>query len=121
MRITFGGAAFVRVHWHDDTTGVECLGYGPPNSTFETWPVLDTWTIGDFCPDPLFYRVIDSAWTPTLPSGFTRHSHFVVDGRDGCIELVAECYTWCEWQWPPGSTVDAAIANAPIATGQYGG
>lgn len=116
--VSFTGGAFARVQWHDDTSGVECLGYGSPKLAVDEWPMLDTWTIGDVCPDPMFYLVLHSTWIPELPSHFARHRHYILDGRDGCVEIVAESYHWCEWNWPVGESLESALATAPTAQGE---
>ena len=117
VEVNFNGGAFVRVHWHEDTTGVECLGYDLPIPVVDAWPMLDTWAVGDDCPNASFYRVLRSNWVPTLPSHFSQHRHYILDGRDGCIEIAAERYTWREWAWPIGVTLSNVLAEAPSATG----
>ncbi len=116
--VKFTGGAFVRVHWHDDRSGVECLGYGSPNVPIGQRSMFDTWTIGDVCPDPKFYRLLHSPWIAELPSLFARHRHYILDGRDGCIEIAAERYNWCEWNWPVGVSLESALATAPNARGE---
>lgn len=106
------------MHWHDDIASVECLGYEKPEPIVDAWPMLDTWTVGDDCPDPYFYRVLNSDWTTRLPSHFVHHRHYVLDGRDGCVEIAAECYTWREWIWPIGESLDVSLAVEPFATGE---
>lgn len=118
VEVTFNGGAFARVHWHDDTSGVECLGYDSPESFVDAWPMLDTWTIGDDCPDPMFYRVLNSDWIRGLPSHLVNHRHYILDGRDGCVEVAAECYTWREWTWATGNPLETSLAADPVATGK---
>lgn len=118
VEVVFRGGAFARVHWHDDTSGVECLGYGSPEPVVDAWPMLDTWTIGDDCPDPQFYRVLNSDWIAGLPPHFAHHRHYILDGRDGCIEIAAERYAWREWKWSAGEAVDTLLSGKPFATGE---
>ena len=121
VEVVFVGGAFVRVHWHDDTSGVKCLGHDLPEPIVDAWPMLDKWTDGDGCPDPQFYRVLNSDWIPALPSHFVHHQHYIIDGRDGCIEVAAERYTWFEWAWPTNATVEEVRASKPYATGEETG
>lgn len=119
--VNFTGGAFVRVHWHDDRSGVECLGYGLSNLSLDRREMLDQWAIGNVCPDPKFYRLRHSPWIPVLPSLFARHRHYILDGRDGCIEIAAERYHWCEWNWPVGVSLESALATTPNAQGEDAG
>ena len=103
VEIIFIGGAFVRVHWHDDTAGVECLGLAlqEPVAGFES----------------MFYCVMHSDWIANLPSHFSNHVHYILDGRDGCIEIAATGYNWREWIWPTGVTLAAVLTGEPFATG----
>jgi hypothetical protein len=117
VEVRFVGGAFVRVHWHDDRAGVESIGYELTQMPSGTWPAVDSWKVDADSPNPSFYRVLDSTWIPALPSHFALHHHFIIDGRDTCIEIVAEQFTWREWNWPIGTTLTSALAVDPIATG----
>ena len=103
VEINFTGGAFARVHWHDDTSGVECLGYKLQESSDH--------------PESMFYCVLDSSWISNLPSQFSNHVHYILDGRDGCVEIAATGYAWTEWDWPMGTTLEDALATEPFATG----
>jgi len=80
--------------------------------------MLNTWTIDDDCPDPQFYRVLNSDWIHGLSSHFVDHRHYILDGRDGCIEVAAERYTWREWIWSAGEPLETSLADKPFATGE---
>lgn len=119
VRIDFVGGAFTRTHWHDDRSGPESIGFPAIKQENECWPFRDTWEFGAICPHPSFYQVENSKWILELPSIFHSHHHFLVDGRDGCVEIVAERYSWQEWLWLPGRESAFLPGKAPIDCGAW--
>jgi len=87
---------------------VEAIGYriddyDPPRGIeYLDWRE-QKWRKNGFCPDPGFYSANPSAWLESLPDRFRQDaSHYVIDGRDGYVELIAEGYEWKEWIWNGG-------------------
>ncbi|MFO0939682.1 MAG: hypothetical protein U0930_02830 [Pirellulales bacterium] len=118
VRIDFVGGAFTKTHWHDDRSGPESIGYTVIESRKECWPRCENWKFGALCPSPCFYKVENSTWIPGLPALFHSHHHFLIDGRDGCIEIIAERYHWKEWIWPPGCGSAYLQGTNPIDSGE---
>lgn len=119
VELLFENCHHARVGPHSDTGGIEEIGY----TTMEQ-PIFDPanylsqrlrlWKESGFCPDPGFYIAIESAWLNELPElirlGFR---HYVVDGRDGYVELIALGFRWREWLWDKGHRESAPL-NGPV-------
>lgn len=96
VEIVFKLCYYARVGPHSDTEGVGALGYmiEPPITCDDAeeylgWRVR-RWRETGNCPTPRFYVAKQSAWLEGLPSFFRRDfRHYVVDGRDGYVELIA--------------------------------
>jgi len=43
--------------------------------------------------------------------------HFLLDGRDGYVEILASGFTWCAW--PQGQPRVDAVSGDPIMTGGW--
>ena len=52
---------------------------------------------------------------------FHSHHHFLIDGRDGCVEIVAERYNWSEWMLPPGCDASSVLRLPPVDHGEWTG
>jgi hypothetical protein len=125
IELTFQSAYYARAGWHDDDVGIEAIGYtitgvepfhGAPHE-YVAW-AADRWRKLGCCPDPGVYVATRSDWLSEIQPRWRRIPlrHYVIDGRDGYAEVLAERFTWREWSWRGGSRDD--IANmAPIATG----
>ena len=46
------------------------------------------------CPDPLMYEVSDSHWLQQMAGERTNFKHFVLQGHDAYVEVIAERWTW---------------------------
>ena len=45
----------------------------------------------------------ESEWLSSLSGGYQEKCHhYVVVGRDGYVELIAERFRWREWMWTTG-------------------
>lgn len=84
-------------------------------------PFLQLTRIGRiFCPNSGFYVAQESAWLPTLPQYFQQgYRHYVIDGRNGYVELLARSFAWREWLWDHGQRGDVVISG--LVVGQGGG
>lgn len=56
-----------------------------------------------------------SEWLSQLPEQFqTDSEHYVIDGRDGYVEVIARRFEWKEWIWQDGLRDDVP-SKEPIA------
>lgn len=123
VEIAFEQCYYVRLGPHDDNVGIEAIGYTVdpplPNSRAEFDDGKRRWRETGHCPWPDFYVATRSAWLEELPEHFRRHSrHYVVDGRDGYVELIAERFRWREWLWTGGLRELAPTKGPPVAEGE---
>lgn len=125
IEITFESCYFARVGPHDDRETIEVLGYevDRPSELVDVAHYIDRrnriWRESGNCPDSGFYVARQSDWVSTLPRSFPRHlenqiRHYVVDGRDGYVELIARQFSWREWLWTDGQRDDAP-SKGPVA------
>ena len=56
----------------------------------------------------------------TTPSDFFRPDfrHYVVDGRDGYVELIARQFRWREWLWTEGEREQAPARGSVVGEGE---
>ena len=118
IEVTFKLCYYARVGHHYDTGSVESLGYEFVGGFDTEWRDFsrfrDEWLRRGDCPDSGFYVAQESAWLSELPSDFREgYRHYVIDGRDGYVELVAQSFAWREWMWGRGERDDAAN-NGPV-------
>jgi hypothetical protein len=119
VELVFEGCYHARVGPHSDTENIEAIGYeivqpfefDPANYL---WRRSRVWRESGFCPDSGFYVALESAWLAGLPDHFRLGSrHYVVDGRDGYVELIARRFRWREWLWLDGHR-ESAPSNGPV-------
>ena len=80
-----------------------------------------------YSPDPGFYFSTDSEWLEaerhswaTRQRGAPRPEdavHFLLDGRDGYVEILASGFTWRAWT--PGSPQLNSVSGDPIMSGKW--
>lgn len=115
IEITFNFCCFARVGPHSDDVGIEAIGYRiEPTYDGEMKEYLcwrsRQWRSSGTCPDSGFYVAQQSIWLASLPKFFqSDFRHYVIDGRDGYVELIARRYRWREWLW-----VDCHREKAPL-------
>ena len=107
VEIAFDMCYHARVGVHGDGEGVEALGYKVDDPVLAGVDYLDwlvrRWRETGFCPRSGFWVATRSAWLDGLPGYFRRDSrHYIVDGRDGYVELIARRFRWREWLWTEG-------------------
>jgi len=120
VTMRFSLCYFARTGYHEDSGGVESIGYRvaypepPPDGLdYLNW-WRDRWHQDGLCPDSGFFVAESSAWLASLPEQFRRDSnHYVIDGRDGYVELIAQGFEWNEWIWKDGLRDDVP-SNGPI-------
>jgi hypothetical protein len=119
VEINFESCYFARVGPHSDTEGIDALGYKiDPPITCAAADYLDwrarRWREPGSCPTPHFYVAKQSSWLASLPDFFRRDfRHYVVDGRDGYVELIARRFKWREWLWSEGKR-ELVPARSPV-------
>ncbi|HEV2296585.1 MAG TPA: hypothetical protein VGR35_22265 [Tepidisphaeraceae bacterium] len=99
MEIVFDACYHARLGPHDDSEGVEVLRYtvdppAPGGGDYLDW-LARRWREVGICPRSGFWVAKRSAWMDVLPDFFRRDfRHFIVDGRDGYVELIARRFAW---------------------------
>ena len=86
-----------------------------------------TWLQTGACPDPGFYFSKDSEWLTAERNSWaarqrTSHGpedavHFLLDGRDGYVEVLALGFTWRAW--PYGSPLLSDVSGDPVMSGRW--
>jgi len=78
---------------------------------------MNHWETKGICLNSGFYYAIESDWLDSLKlrDGFR---HYVVDDRDGYVELIAQSFTWKEWIWMAGHRDDVVKTSEAINTGK---
>jgi hypothetical protein len=87
------------------------------------------WLRTGLCPDPGVYFSTDTGWLDAeRPSWVSRQRgdvqpeeavHFLLDGRDGYIEILASRFTWRAWR--PGHPLMSAVSGDPVISGEWHG
>ena len=77
------------------------------------------WKATGLCPRPGFYVATESEWLSSLeaPGSVTCHQYVVV-GRDGYIELIADRYRWREWLWTGRGRDDLKNLGPVVGSGE---
>lgn len=108
IEISFEGAWFARCGPKLDNDDITSIGYGVTGAydgasrSYLEWRKMQ-WRQTGFCPDSGFYVATRSDWQETAhASGWQKLNHYVLDGRDGYVEVLAERFRWREWLWTNG-------------------
>lgn len=111
VEIVFEDAYFTRTAPHDDTScpssyGFEILNeYDGSADGYSNWR-CEQWAESGICPDSGFYVAVLSDWIGAVPNMYRDNSnHYLLDGRDGHVELIASKYEWSEW------TIDGNVSE----------
>ena len=103
IELVFELAYFTRTTPHDDSQSASDYGfsvideYGGDINTYLEWRKHE-WRKTGVCPNPGFYIAESSDWLATVPDFFKQNcNHYLLDGRDGHVELIASQYRWSEW------------------------
>jgi hypothetical protein len=134
VKVEFELAAFASARPHrddedlDDVSGYDIVPRRRDESSGQR-PYRDTadWLRTGCCPDPSFYFSIDSRWLETERRSWAARQrtsrapedavHFLLDGRDGYVEIVASGFTWQAWH--QGRPRADAVTGEPIMSGQW--
>ena len=123
IEIKFLECYYARVGHHRDTETVEAIGYEIADSysgdmnNYIDW-LNKIWSETGNCPDSGFYFAQQSDWLSSLPSYFQQNfRHYVIDGRDGYVELVAKEYTRREWIWSDGHREESQLKGPVVGSG----
>lgn len=115
---------YVRTGFHSDSENIEAIGYkiidgydGPQDIQQRHDRFMSQWESEGICPDPGFYYAVESDWLDNLKlrDGFR---HYVIDDRNGYIELIAQSYIWKEWTWTSGHRDDVVDTSEVLNTGK---
>ena len=124
ISMIFTGCYFARTGFHDDCEGVESIGYKvnypgmhEEGSEYLVWR-KEYWLREGYCPDSGLYKAESSEWLSSIPERFRANSqHYVVDGRDGYVELIAQGFQWSEWLWERGLRDELPAKESIVASG----
>ncbi len=124
IEITFKFCYFSRTGPHSDSEGVEAIDYEMAEKFDGPWQGYLEWRRKEWertgmCPDSGFYVASQSAWLQSLPDFFRENYwHYVVDGRDGYVELIAKNFKWREWIWKDCHRDEAVRLGPAIGEGE---
>lgn len=133
VRVDFTLAAFVMAKPHrddeelSDVTGYDIVPRRAP-FTLESYERTNSeWLESGVCPDPKFYFSTSSEWLEAVRQRWaarqrTSHPtdkavHFLLDGRDGYVEVIAAGFSWRAW--PPGRPRLDDVAGPPVMSGEW--
>lgn len=119
VELAFKLCYYIRTGPHDDSRTFETIGYTvqvpvvlPICDWHNQWALA--WRTLGYCPDSSFYVAQQSDWITALPTRFQKNvRHYVVDGRDGYVELIAQSFKWREWLWKD-SQRECAPSDGPV-------
>jgi hypothetical protein len=133
VKVDFEMAAFASAKPHrDDETLEEVTGYDivPSRgaSSVEAHLAKEAeWLRSGLCPDPGVYFSGDSGWLATSRrswaerqrTGRSPHDavHFLLDGRDGYVEILAAGFSWRAWR--PGRSRRGDVTGEPVMSGTW--
>lgn len=123
IELSFKLCYFARTGHHRDSETIAAIGYKFDESfdgagEFNYKQYLEQWKTTGFNPHSGFYVARESAWLISLPERFLQGSrHYVIDGRDGYVELIAAGYSWREWLWT-NCHRDEAKTGPAVAEGE---
>lgn len=124
IEITFDLCWFARAGHHFDTESISSLGYsieslpGEPKGGPDWYAFYkeeqQRWLTSGICRRSGFYIAERSAWLEGLPDIYRDNAkHYVLDGRDGYVEVIARGFYWKEWTWQSEHR-DSAMTRAPV-------
>ena len=122
--IVFSLSYYAKVGWLNDTESIDSIGYAVKDQyrgdadSYIKWR-KETWQVSGKCPNPGFYVAEHSEWIMTLPPYFHRDfHHYVIEGRDGYIEMIAKGFSWKVWLWLSGHRDDAPMKGPVLDSGE---
>jgi len=130
IKLIFTEVYFARVGYHRDNETIEAIGYriedgytGPEDViTHCAWADEQSLAKG-VDPHSGFYFASESDWQSKLklPEYFWNpdFQHYVIDDRDGYIELISKGFSWKEWMWDTGHR-DAVVGTTNVVASGTG-
>ena len=122
--IAFSLSYFAKVGPHNDSESIESIGYTVKDqyeggaASYIEWRNR-AWRASGKCLDSGFYVAEHSEWIMTLPPFFHRDfRHYVIDGRDGYVELIARRFSWKAWLWSSGNRDEAPMKGPVLDSGE---
>jgi hypothetical protein len=131
VRVEFDLAAFASAKPHrDDEDLLDVTGYDivPRSNESATYQEQrDEWLRTGVCPDPGFYFSTDTKWIKAEQRSWATRQrrdlrpqevvHFLLDGRDGYIEILAAGFTWRAWH--QGDPRLSDVSGVPVDSGEW--
>lgn len=124
VEIEFDLCYYARCGPHDDSADIESIGYriagkfNGDTKDYLKWLERE-WKATGSCPDSGFYVATQSAWLASVPEFYQKDfRHYVVDGRDGYVELIARRFKWREWLWEEGHREEAPSKGPVIGSAE---
>ena len=123
IEIVFELAYFTRTTPHSDYHGPSEYGFDVVDeyqgNQHNEWR-KQQWLETGICPDSGFYVADSSDWLESVPKFCKREfKHYLLDGRDGHVELLASKYRWAEWMpdenrldWSEVWPLETAVHNS---------
>ena len=103
IELVFELAYFTRTTPHDDSASTSDYGfdvvdgYDGDMELYVQWRQRQ-WTETGLCPNSGFYIAESSDWLDSIPNRYREScNHYLLDGGDGHVELLASNYRWAEW------------------------
>lgn len=133
VKVEFELAALVSAKPHrDDEDLFDVSGYTLVSNQGgdlggSSWPHDDEWLRTGTCPDPKFYFSTDSAWLRAERESWAARQrtsrgpheavHFLLDGRDGYVEILAAGFIWQAWH--PGRPRRNEVSGEAVISGRW--
>lgn len=124
IELEFLHCYYARCGQHCDTEDIEAIGYKIASrydgkmADYLDWR-QKMWLSSGYCPDSGFYLAAQSAWLCSLPDEYQKAAHhYVLDGRDGYVELIARGFKWREWMWVESRREDAPSTGSVVDEGE---
>ena len=130
VKVEFELAAFASAKPHRDDEGLsDVTGYDiVPRRGATSWEDDQAeWLRTGVCPDPGFYFSTDTRWLDADRRSWAARQrgnprqeeavHFLLDGRDGYVEILAAGFTWRAWR--QGYPRLNAVSGEPINGGEW--
>lgn len=123
IELQFKLASYTRTAPKGDDEDIEASGFSVsggfegPVEDYLNW-LRRTWRSTGFCPNSGFYIVANSEWLRSVRKmyGYAPR-HYLLAGRDGFIEVIADSYCWREWLWNDGERHASIDPKRIVATG----
>jgi hypothetical protein len=133
IELIFDEVLYARVGPHPDNKNIETIGYkidrfgngydGPDNDLEHYYWCEKHWRSEGICLHSGFYYASTSDWLSSVEKHDhyiqkNAYKHYVMDDRDGYVELLATGYSWKEWTWTSGHREDVVKNSNIVASGK---